>query len=343
MLLISKLISLRFNETLSKKLKDVIRKFERKHIYMIKKLYDQGNIYVSIVNLEKFLVILFSFIWLYLLSFILWTEGVNNYNLDLFRSNRTVILNDELDNYASSVCNTFEFAVKFISLFQIIFSFVRLVVLVVNIVVGLLYIFRFRCDHLETICNTFRKEISGFEKKRFTLKNWIIYYSTEQNVIDNKLAKFGHINKIIQLHYEHLKFINFYAIFVLFYSVLLFPGYILRFDHLLTKINNKIKDGPSNMNVNLWNLKSLINNSKANASLDLFSVALFDEQYSMINLTASDLFLSNDHIEINYKEFYKRLAENLAHSSKFIIYFLFSKHFKFFFTYKKNEIEIDYV
>ncbi len=55
--------------------------FENQFTEEIRKSFEKHNIYAVIVRREKFLAGLLGFIWLYLLSFILWTQGFKDYQL----------------------------------------------------------------------------------------------------------------------------------------------------------------------------------------------------------------------------------------------------------------------
>jgi hypothetical protein len=57
-------------------IKKLLKKYNKKQTFLLKNCFEKKkNIYSIIVTREKFFIILFGFIWLYLLSFILWTEG----------------------------------------------------------------------------------------------------------------------------------------------------------------------------------------------------------------------------------------------------------------------------
>ena len=57
------------------------KNLKRQHINKIIKSLTKKDIYKTILQVEKFIVILFGFVWLYLLSFILWTHGFKGFKL----------------------------------------------------------------------------------------------------------------------------------------------------------------------------------------------------------------------------------------------------------------------
>jgi hypothetical protein len=87
------------------------------------------DLYSKITNREGFMTILIVFVCLYSFSFILWTHGVSE-------KEETSSLNTNLeyieDANLAKLCNTFDFAKKFMSFYLVIFAFFIILMLFIS-------------------------------------------------------------------------------------------------------------------------------------------------------------------------------------------------------------------
>ena len=113
------------------------------------------------------------------------SDGVNN------------ILYSEFEEHLSSVCQTFDFAKKFMLNFMIILILLRLVVLIMNFVTSIIYHVKFRGDHIRTLMGAFKyDEKSYLNSKGWNLKKLSFYYSRKEciNDIDAKNGEHHYFN-----------------------------------------------------------------------------------------------------------------------------------------------------
>ena len=305
--------------------------FAKKHTVLIKSAYDKKNIYSSIVTTEKFCILVFGLACLYLLSFILWTRGVRSFDLmDRKYHNESLIF---YDDFVSNICKTYAFADKFFWLYQIVFHVFRLITLLVNIAVAVIYCVKFRGEYLRILLNTFKRNENDLpHSKTIRLKSFDINYSTQLSIIyhENKRAAAAltsnettrHNN--LQLHYNHLLFINHYALFVLVYSVIMLPIVCIKLYVLNATPKLNIVDQSKQIDLASSDLEFLLNEVVTNDTM-LFSKFFYedDESSEASSKLLNDLEQANlgDNSLLN-------ILLKVAYSCKLFVYLIFSSHLK---------------
>jgi hypothetical protein len=144
--------------------------------------------YFNIILKEKISLILNFFIWMYLLSFLLWIRGIKTINLnepsstiDIYEqsstlfiptnldsrssahmlpqtqsSNSTVNENNNLERFSTTFCITHDFGLLLFKIFAMLMSFLRLFTLFVNMITSICFHFKFRHEYFDALKLTFR-------------------------------------------------------------------------------------------------------------------------------------------------------------------------------------------
>ncbi len=176
------------------------------------------DFYSKITDREGFHIILIVFVCLYSLSFILWTHGVNERE-ETITKNTDIEFAEDIN--LSKLCGTFGFAKKFMSIYSTLLATFRLVCLVLNVMISVIYHIKFR-GHLRNIITSQLK--TDQNKKKFSFKTLKLFYSANCiSLKDNQTTESSTERNTNKPHSIHLLFVQFYAIFALLYSFFILP------------------------------------------------------------------------------------------------------------------------
>ena len=295
-------------------LRVALKNFKRRihHSFQHDHMSKNKAVYNKMILKEKFSIILFSFVWIYLLSFFLWTQEYSS-----------------KDNY----CKTHDSAEKFMILYRTCFILLQMITLFINLIVAVTYFVKFRMDSFKSILDSFKKDDQTFnESKTIKFKSFHFTYSTDLVIKENanskdflvnennKNSKETHVNSN-QIHYNHLIFVRNYVISTFFYSLLITPSILKKVMDLAVEM--KLFATPYD-SVNAHSTTQIHLTNKTNENVfDTFIFALEDETLL-------------DHSKAHpINETLVSITEKLAHSLKIIVYLIFSVHIKCFFKFKR--------
>jgi len=158
---------------------------------------------------ENFYMIFVSFLCLYFLSFILWTSGDTQDEAKYFN---TILM-----------CKTYDFAKKFMNVYQAIFKKLRLLIILFSFTVSCIFNVVCRNDLFNIFCLKSRKtkHSSNDTQKQVNFSSIDLIFSKSQFQKWNSKNKRNKPNKFMDKN--QLDFIQFWAIFLTFYSIFYFP------------------------------------------------------------------------------------------------------------------------
>jgi hypothetical protein len=325
--------------------------------------YELEEFYFKLIVKEKSFIVLNVIIWVYLLSFLLWIQGVrrlkpnedalsqtelksffNDSNFLKLNSSRDA--NDLLDYDSSEafstifdlkLCVVFEFARRFFQYFTTFMCFLRLFTLCINIFVSVVHHVKFRREYIESLVNMFAINSSlSFDPnkcfKQINFKQVQLIYTTKNLYKFRNSAKNDFQSKQTKCHYDHTHFLRYYVKMIFFYSMLKAPCLL-------------------NESVKIWKdfLKEIFptRDAKNRLSTISFNESQSDFSSDEKNLNQNRTFLieskeileilnnfNNDQLENASDNSFFHFSEILAHSTKLIIYFIFFYHLSVFFKYK---------
>jgi hypothetical protein len=304
------------------------------------------DLYSKITNREGFMTILIVFVCLYSFSFILWTHGVSE-------KEETSSLNTNLeyieDANLAKLCNTFDFAKKFMSFYLVIFAFFRFICMTSNILISIVYHFKFRSNVFEKLSNSFKiKEEKELKKlKCLNYKTFQLFYSTEKwqenssnNVTNEETPdEEAKSKENYKLHLRHLLFVQFYAIFAFIYSFLIFPVVLKELCDAINQFKkyNFNKSSYVTSKINFFNQTETIDQFPSVNEIDsiVFGAKNLTEDKNMTNAFMNSFFQATPEKfkEINF-DFLINFTQTTAHFIKLPILFIFMIHIKFFIEFK---------
>ncbi len=334
------------------------------------KKFKLEEIYFNLILKEKFLITLFSIVWIYLLSFLLWIYGVQRLKRNISYSssnwpamfslglklNKTGVLNsyEEIQVIQGfKFCSIYTFAKKFFKIYTVFVSFLRLFTLCINILVSVLHHIKFRKYYSNSMKNIFQRKISSdsshqetFYKKFYFRKLDLLFSSRNRNnqnpsIIQHSIMSSNDDFKSIQSHFEHLHFLRFFAKCIFFYSLLIAPSVLNEFSISFEDVYEHMRH-PRQIDDNQISQSFYFSSANFTLNTDFFDAF-------KININDTNIFdtTSNTVLKV-LKEFNEdqymndsnlksaiRFSEILAHSMKFIFYILFTFHLEIFY---KNKI-----
>jgi hypothetical protein len=337
------------------------------------KKFKLEEVYFNLILKEKFLITLFSIVWIYLLSFLIWIYGVQRLkrNISYTSSNWPAIFSPGLKLNKTGVLNSYEeisviqgfkfcsiytFAKNFFKIYTVFVAFLRLFTLCINILVSVMHHIKFRKYYLNSIKNIFQRKISSdyshqesFFKKfyfrklnpLFTSKNTkksAFFNKNMQNSIKSSNDDF----KSIQSHFEHLHFLRFFAKCIFFYSLLIAPSV---FNEFAISFEDVYEHMRHTRQINDNQISQSFYFSSANFTLnadffDLYKININDTNIfdSTSNTVLKVLKEFNDDQYMNDSNLKStiRFSEILAHSMKFIFYIFYKFRLEIFYKNKIN-------
>lgn len=380
--------------------------------------FKREDVYFGIVMKEKVIIILNVFVWMYMLSFLLWIKGVKSINpkatptfglsLNFFEMKKDFLLNhtsfsDSLSSQSSiNICYTHPFARQLINAFQLFLTLLKNFSLFMNIFSSIVFHIKFRKDYLQSIKSTFSNNVQVAKSKTIKLNRLYFVYSTKTGLnyekkpsdSNEKLSKKDIEDKKYLLHYDHLHFVRHYAIVAFFYSLLIASSVmnenltrfnevkeeyftnkqnLNKFDSISTlkqessflnlpvlfeqnndylKSTNSIEDFLFLFKTTATTTKVKLFNSSTRSG-EFFLKSNLVQQVNLNNASTSTkssssilaMLESLDNGQTNRSNenfrMFLNLTEYLAHSIKFLVYVLFSVHFKFHFRYLDKNASIE--
>jgi hypothetical protein len=293
--------------------------------------------YSNFVFYEKIVIIFYSFFIMYLLSFFVWIQTVKTYKLPT--STSSMILN-------YSMCETSKFARDFLNHFLIIFNLVRLLTLLFGFIIACFYIKKLNNFLINFLCNTFKMSLESYSSSSssnfkqylpcFIQCKFIDYNSIIQNNDSSDITKTEILvsnkdfsDKKLRNHNTNLKFVHFYSLSVIIYTLFVIVNVI--FD-LLNRIDAiKLQVNKNYMNDDVGHGYLASSHEHVTVSSQAFSIG---NLFSLLdNLNKKE---SASIVKYEYYEPIAHFMEILAHSSKFYIYSLVSVHLRCFCSRKQN-------
>ena len=312
------------------------------------KKYRMEEVYYNLIIKEKQFITLNSVFWIYMLSFLIWTHGVENLKENSGRliiessfsflekilsekiarknPNAYITFEDSQTVSNSQFCIVYEFAFPIFKIYSFFINFLRLFTLFVNILVSMLHHAKFRKEYFESMMRVFDHKASSISSavniKKFTLKKLNIFYTTH-NLKNNAFiprsnessVDFINNGKNIQSHYDHIHFLRHYAKIIFVYSLLIAPSIfkenlaIIRHNFYYTELDRRTEF--QNKALILLKVLSYTPNS-FNSSISVVGKEEFDQ-------------IKNEWL--NNLIYFSTI---LAHSTKLIFYLTFSFHLKVF-------------
>lgn len=294
--------------------------------------FKRENAYYSIFLKEKFFLILNIFVWMYLLSFIFWIKGLT----DLNSGNILKIANATSTEPLGRICSTLVYYQRLAAILNMFLSFLKILTIFMNIFSSIIFHIRFRNEYILSLKSTFRKnyEITKFKMLKF--KHVYFFYSTKRTWPDyNDLNSPKIQTKNYISHYKHFHFVRHYALSSLVYSLLVSFSVFTQYKDNLNQLKHlylyntefSVKMAfSSNFSTMSYNQNEEMN--------DVFFLKFTNE--------SQPSFLIDEFIKLNQNDSFFILSEYLeylAHSIKFLLYILFSVHFKFHIKFYKNQIK----
>ncbi len=328
------------------------------------KKYRLEEVYYNLIIAEKHFITLNTIFWIYMLSFLIWIHGVkysNTSNIekdtDLLESQSflrkaifTKKIAKDLNESAPTefrlirkpMCMVYEFAQPIFRIYTTCTIYLRLFTLCVNILVSVLHHIKFRKEYFRSILEMFNNKISAESNlKRFSFSRFNLFYTTKRSYNQNlKFCSIKSTNKRgIQSHYEHIHFLRHYAKIIFLYSLLIAPSVLN--EVFQTNLCVKQIKKPENQKKALLLLQLLDESFENSVEKEEVILGRLNKKILDFNLTSDNLFqVLNDfnkpkrasscfHDEAWFKSlvYYSSL---LSHSTKFIVYFMFTFHIKIF-------------
>lgn len=142
------------------------------------------DFYFSIILKEKLIIILSIFIWMYLLSFLLWIKGVKNLEPSLqkesFNSNYSKISDSKWHTgWPIKICITHSFAVPLFRTFQMFLTLLKNFALFMNIFSSIIFHVIFRKEYLQSIKSTFTNDFESYSSRTIKIDGFYFIYSTK--------------------------------------------------------------------------------------------------------------------------------------------------------------------
>ena len=248
----------------------------------------------SLVIYEKLLILFYSFILMYLLSFFFWIKEVKVYKILIYNSNKPYVS-------SRSVCEADKLTSRFLNYYLILFNFVRFLVLIFSFIVSILYIKKFYYYSANFLQKTLQKSMDEDEGQ--TNKNTSLFF--KRLCLDFKSVSAPSPAELLKRklvnHSFHLQLLQYYSIMTILYSMSVVCKIVYE---IINHIGVALDSDSNSMN----NLKSIAN-------------------------VENSYYKKFSSIEINYlyRESIVHLMEVIAHSNRFYVYILVIVHFKFFF------------
>lgn len=272
--------------------------------------------YENLLFYEKIVLLIYSLVLMYLLSWFFWIQEVRVYKIPKYAFNKVFILD-------FTVCEAVKTARHFLNYYLIIFNFTRLFVSIFSLIVAIFFIKKFNNFLVYFLRKTFKNsffisksmEREGKKKKKtiesFFKLSCIDYNSTStlMPATSEVILDCSSYSSLKQMKLKNnLKFLQFYSIMTIFYSTCVIFNIIFE---SINRVNAAINDNTDSM----INLNLVVNLSIENVLDKKFSPSIA--------------------IKYKYYEAFAHSMEIIARSAKFYIYVLFSVHLRCFFRREK--------
>ena len=248
--------------------------------------------YSTLIFYEKVFMSFYSFIFMYMLSFFFWIQQVNIYKIPSnYNSEKIVIIN-------ISLCEANKIYLNFTNYYIIMFNFIRILVIIFTLVVSILYLKKYNNYFIDFLKNTFdvSSTVESKHKRIFFKTSSIDFYSPAAEIEFNLDAS---TQRNFQRHSLHIRFVQFYSIMAIFYSLFKIFRVIFQLIFYINVVRN-------NYSINFQ------------AILNLATSNLLDKKLLPVD------------IKFQYHESIAHSMEIIAHSFKLFLYIFVSVHYRCF-------------
>ncbi|CAF0977327.1 unnamed protein product, partial [Brachionus calyciflorus] len=241
--------------------KDTRKPKHKPFVHLIESVcFKREEVYNGIILREKCFLILNTFIWMYLLSFIFWINGLTKLDTRNLITKTNFTNSDTLGD----ICSTHVYYQRLALLLNIFLSILKIFTILCNLISSLMFHIKFRSEYFQSIKSNLKK--NNFElkpsSKLIKFKKFNFLYATKTNVLDKESSN---RSTSYTSHYKHLHFVRHYALVALIYSMLISPSIFYEYKNNLKTIFSNLSTQKNERYGFGEDLLFLIPNNESNA------------------------------------------------------------------------------